>query len=357
MEIPRSYSLHRALAVVASAIIILAALKAAAPILAPVAVAALLVMAMAPLVGWMRARGLRPGLATLAAAFVTLALLVGVIAVLYLSLLELRGALPRYVDHLHSLQAGIFDAITARGFAIPPELADGLVSMERALGIAAGTLRGAAGLVTTSFLVLLVAGFMAAEVPTMPRKLRAAIGRSDADLGDVIRVVHEVQRYLLIKTAVSLATGTLIGLWTLLLGLDFPLFWGTTAFLLNFIPNIGSVIAAIPAVLMALVDIGVGGALGVAGGYLAVNIALGNILEPTIAGRGLGLAPLAVILALVFWGWMWGILGMFLAVPLTVAARIALEAHPATRWLAVLMGRAPPAAAPVPPRADPALPR
>lgn len=287
VESSRRASLQRTLAAVASAVIILAALKAAAPILAPVAMAAFLVMAMAPLVGWLRAHGLRPSLATLAGALVMLATLAGVVTVLYFSLSELRDALPGYLDRLHALQENAFITLAQRGIDLPPQLAEGLVSMEQGIAIAAGTLRGAAGLVTTSFVVLLVAGFMATEVPSMPRKIRAALGRTDADLGDVVLIVREIQRYLLIKTAVSLATGLLIGLWTSLLGLDFPLFWGTSAFLLNFIPNVGSVLAAIPAILIALVDIGLGGALGIAAGYLAVNMALGNILEPTIAGRGL----------------------------------------------------------------------
>jgi len=124
----------------------------------------------------------------------------------------------------------------------------------------------------------------------------------------------------------------------LFVGVDYPLLWGLLAFLLNFVPNIGSIIAAIPAVIQVLVQLGFSAALVVAGGYLVINILIGTFIEPRYMGRGLGLSTLVVFLSLVFWGWVLGPVGMLLSVPLTITAKIALESHDGTRWVAIMLG-------------------
>jgi predicted PurR-regulated permease PerM len=128
----------------------------------------------------------------------------------------------------------------------------------------------------------------------------------------------------------------------LVLGVDFALLWGVAAFLLNYIPNIGSLIAAIPPILLALVQFGVGKTLIVAAGYLVVNIVVGSIIEPRVMGRGLGLSTLIVFISLVFWGWVFGPVGMFLSVPLTMVVKIALDSQEETRWIAVMLSNAAP---------------
>ena len=136
----------------------------------------------------------------------------------------------------------------------------------------------------------------------------------------------------------SLITGTLVALWVTLLGIDFPLLWGLLAFLLNYIPNIGSILAAVPVMLLALVQFGVGSALLVAVGFLAINMVMGNLIEPRVLGHGVGLSPLVVFLSLVVWGWVLGPVGLLLSVPLTMTLKIALESSDETRWLAILLG-------------------
>jgi predicted PurR-regulated permease PerM len=123
-----------------------------------------------------------------------------------------------------------------------------------------------------------------------------------------------------------------------MLGVDYPVLWGVIAFMLNFVPNIGSVIAAIPAVLMALIQFGYVSAGWVALVYVVVNGVYGNLVEPKLMGRSLGLSTLVVFLSLVFWGWLLGPVGMFLSVPLTMTMKIAFEASDESRWLAVLLG-------------------
>ena len=160
---------------------------------------------------------------------------------------------------------------------------------------------------------------------------------SDKTLGDLAAFMASVNHYLVIKAVMSLITGLAIALYLVILGIDFAVIWGSLAFFMNFIPYIGSIIAAIPAVTLALLDAGPVIALSVAAGFVAVNIVVGNVLEPRYLGKGLGLSTLVVFLSLLFWGWIFGPVGMFLSTPLTMIVKIALENDPRSRWISVLL--------------------
>ena len=190
----------------------------------------------------------------------------------------------------------------------------------------------------SSFLVIsLIVIFTLFEAASFGPKVRAAFGSAGAE-ARFARAMHEIQHYMGIKTVISLATGLLIGIWVGVMGVEFAVFWGLVAFVLNFIPNLGSIIAAVPTTLLAMVQIGVGRALLVALGYLVVNMVIGNFIEPPLLGRRLGLSTLVVVLSLVFWGWVWGPVGMLLSVPLTMVVKILLENTEEFRWVAVLLG-------------------
>jgi len=153
----------------------------------------------------------------------------------------------------------------------------------------------------------------------------------------VAEIVSNVNRYLTLKTLTSLSTGILVALWLWIIGVDYPVLWGLLAFLLNFIPNIGSLIAAIPAVLLAIIQLNAAGVIWTMVGYLIINLIIGSLVEPRIMGRGLGISTLVIFLSLIFWGWVLGPIGMFLSTPLTMAAKIAFETNEETRWFAVLL--------------------
>ena len=149
---------------------------------------------------------------------------------------------------------------------------------------------------------------------------------------------QHAKRYLVIKTLISAATGLVIWLWLLILGVDYPVLWGTLSFLLNYVPNIGAIIAALPVALLALVQLGVGSALLTVLGFAVVHIVVGNIIEPKLMGKGLSLSTLVVFLSMVFWGWVLGPIGMILSVPMTSLVKIALESYEGTRGLAIMLG-------------------
>jgi AI-2 transport protein TqsA len=198
-----------------------------------------------------------------------------------------------------------------------------------------------------TLLVLLTTIFVLFEALVLPDKIRDALGDPQADLSRGIAVVGRIKAYVVIKTFLSLATGAIIGGVLHLMGVDFALLWGLLAFLLNFIPNIGSIIAAVPAILLALVQIGPTGAVGTAVVFIVVNMVIGNLIEPKVLGQSMNLSPLVVFVSLVFWGWLWGGVGMLLSVPLTMAIRIMLEGNVNTRPFAVLMaGHVEPVASP-----------
>jgi predicted PurR-regulated permease PerM len=143
---------------------------------------------------------------------------------------------------------------------------------------------------------------------------------------------------MLIKSLTSLATAFCVWFWLYALGIDFVVLWAVLAFFLNFVPVVGNIVMMIPPVFLALIQIDPWTALLVAIGYLVINTVIGNVLEPRIMGKGLGVSTLAIFISLLFWGWLFGTVGMFLAVPLTAAVVIALDANLHTRPLAILLG-------------------
>ncbi|MFC1830105.1 AI-2E family transporter [Thermodesulfobacteriota bacterium] len=191
---------------------------------------------------------------------------------------------------------------------------------------------------TNGFLIIMTVIFMLLEASGMPAKLYAITGGSADSLANYHKFIDNVKQYMAIKTAVSLITGVLVTILLTIVGVDFPMLWGLLAFLLNYVPNIGSIIAAIPAVLLATIQLGLAKAGITAAVYLVINIVMGNIVEPRFMGRGLGLSTLIVFLSLLFWGWVLGPVGMLLSVLLTMTAKIALDSREETRWLSILLG-------------------
>jgi predicted PurR-regulated permease PerM len=195
---------------------------------------------------------------------------------------------------------------------------------------------------SNAFLIFIVLIFILAEATVFPAKFRAILGRERGHSSRLTKIVAEVQEYLGIKTFISLATGVILGAWCWVMDLDFPVLLGLVAFVLNYVPTIGSVIASAPALLLALILHGPAWALFVGLGYLVVNLGFGNLIEPNLLGRRLGLSTLVVILSLIFWGWVWGPIGALLAVPLTMVVKIMLENTSDLRWVAILLDKAPP---------------
>jgi len=329
----------RFLLVAASVVLVVAGLRQAAPIILPFAVAIFLAILTLPMTLWLRSRGVPSFFAivfAVAADLLVLAL-VGLIATQSVS--DFQTQLPIYVARFGALQAGWVEALEARGIPAGNWVTGNVLSPERAVDLVTSTVQRMLSLASNAILVLLITVFILAEATIIPGKFMAIAGRSTGDIGRMAKIVGEVQTYLGIKTLVSLATGVLIGVWAWIMGLDFPILLGMVGFMLNFIPTLGSILASIPAVLLAVIQFGPAHGAGVALGYLVINIVFGNLIEPTLMGRRLGLSTVVVILSLLFWGWVWGPIGMFLSVPLTMIVKIMLENTEDLRWIAILLDK------------------
>jgi predicted PurR-regulated permease PerM len=204
------------------------------------------------------------------------------------------------------------------------------------LGSTFGTL---ATVLTGLIMVLILMMFILMEAQGTTSRLHAIRLAGGPDFSGLLRSASDIQKYLGVKTLISALTGLLAGIWCYFLDLQYPLLWAILAFLFNYIPAVGSTAASIPAIVEALVQHGTGGAVGVAVGYMLVNFSLDNFVQPTLLGNRFGISALVVVLSVIFWGWLWGPLGMFLAVPLTMVFKVLLDNNEEFRWISIAMAQ------------------
>lgn len=322
----------------AACIVIIAGMKAATVILVPFLLSAFIAIISAAPMFWLQRKGIPTTLAMLMVVVTILGIVTLVGTLVGQSINDFSQDLPLYQAKIKSQTTALLAYLGKLGVD-PQSLAlTKVFDPGAAMKLAAVVLNGLGNVLTNGFLILMTVIFILLEAASFPVKLQAIKGAPDASLSRWEHFVAHVKQYMAIKTGVSLATGIIIAVWLAILGIDYPLLWGLLAFALNYVPNIGSIIAAVPALLLALVQVGVGKTLAAAGGYVAVNLIMGNVIEPRFMGRGLGLSTLVVFLSLLFWGWVLGPVGMLLSVPLTITAKIALDSRQETRWLAILLG-------------------
>lgn len=326
------------LTTLAALVIIIAGAKTASTLLVPFLLAIFIAIICAGPFHWLQQRKVPDSLALLVVIGTVMLAGLLVITLVGTSVNDFTRDLPSYQEKLRGQTLHLVSYLDKFGIKISKEIILEHFDPGAIMQSAASMLATAGGVLTNSFLILLTVIFILFEAAGMPAKLQAALPNADSSLESFEKFVNGVRQYLAIKTFVSLATGLTVALGLILLGLDYPLLWGLLAFLLNYVPNIGSIIAAVPAVLLAAVQLGPGSALIVAAIYLSVNLIMGNAVEPKLMGRKLDLSALVVFLSLVFWGWILGPVGMLLSVPLTMIVKIALEVNESTRWLAILLG-------------------
>lgn len=328
----------RFLVVAASAIVVVAGLREASEILLPFLSALFIAIVSLPFMAWLQ----RNRVPTWLAVMLTVAAAAGVVSVLGVVVGQAVGEFAQVVaDSQYNAR---FEELASRLRVWAQEsnlpFADrtplDFVNPEAVVNLLGNTLGALAGLLQDAFLVLLAVIFILVEAAGFRAKVRLAFGERGG-LERLGQMTLQVQKYLAVKTVVSLGTGFLAFLWVWTLGVDFPLMWGLVAFIFNYIPNIGSIVAAVGPSVLALVQVDLGRGLAVAAGYVVLNILFGNILEPTLLGRRLGMSVLVVFLSLVFWGWVWGPMGLLLAVPITMSLKIAFENTDDLRWIAVLL--------------------
>lgn len=335
----RSNNKSSAAVTAAAVVVVIYGMQMAKVLLVPLLIAAFLALITVRPMLWLQQKRVPGFLAALVIVSAIMLLMAVVGTILGSSIADFTAALPVYQARLDAIVAGAvqFVAENLKGDESMESLAD-MIDPGWAMGLVATILNSVKDVLTNTFLIIFTMIFMLLEVSSVGTKVEAAFGRSADSLERPRVFLQNLGRYLGIKTVVSIATGFCAGVLTWSLGLDFPLLWAMLAFLLNYVPTIGSIIAAVPAVLLALVQMGPGAAGATAIGFAAINVVFGNIIEPRLMGYGVGISPLIVFVGLVFWGWVFGPVGMLLSVPLTMVLKLVMESDENTRWIAILIG-------------------
>jgi len=329
---------YRFLFVVAAFVVVVAGMKAAVSILVPFLLSVFVAIICAPFLFWLRQKRI-PGLIAVGIVVIVVLGIGASIGVLVgTSVKNFSVALPEYQMRLQDELTQILSFLDRIGIEVSHQTVLEYFNPGAVMRFVGTSLTTISSGLTNAFFILLTVIFILLEVSSFPLKLRAILGDTHPSLANFDKVIGEVKRYLSLKTLTSLATGIAIATWLAALGVDYAVLWGLFAFLLNFVPNIGSIIAAIPAVLLALIQLGLGSAVLAGIAFLVVNVVIGFVIEPRLMGYRMGLSTLVVFLSLIFWGWVLGPIGMLLSVPLTMTVKIALQSNESTRWMAIVLG-------------------
>lgn len=322
----------------ASLVIILAGIHAAADIIVQLLLALFFAIVLNPLVTWFIRRGVKRPLAIGIVVFVMLCVLTVLFGVLAASSSEFVAQLPKYNKELTRKMLAVQDALPFLHMHMSPERMLQRMDSEKIMAFATALMAQLSGAMASIVLLVMTVVFMLFEVRHVPYKMRFALANPQIHIAGLHRALKGVSHYLALKTFVSLLTGIIVWVGLILLDVQFALMWGVLAFLLNYVPNIGSVISAIPPMLQALLFNGWYECLMVGALFLAVHMVLGNILEPRLMGKRLGMSTLVVFLSLLVWGWLLGPVGMLLSVPLTSVCKIWMETTTGGSKLAILLG-------------------
>ena len=363
----------------AALVVIVAGMRAARAILVPCLLAAFVAIVLTPVLIWLQQRRVSTGMALLLIMTAITSVVFSVMVLVGDSFTNFARRLPDYQSKLMDYSDRAGDWVRGYGIHVPefgwargePDLVDrdptsspsgsetanrletegdfldpaepdfatetpfdlkGIGTFVRQILTSLGSILG------NALVVLIAIVFMLLEAAHLPSKMQAGFGSAAASLQRLEEIIRNVRRYMAIKTATSLLTGLLVLLLLTFFRIDYATLWGLLAFLCNFVPNIGSILASIPAIVVALVQHGPSTSLGVMVGYMAINFLVSYGVEPRFMGVGLGLSTLVILLSLFFWGWVLGPVGMLLSAPLTMIVKIVSENFEETRPIAILLG-------------------
>ncbi|MGD7653967.1 MAG: AI-2E family transporter [Verrucomicrobiales bacterium] len=338
------------LLLLAAVVIGVAGLKAAQNVFLPVLLAFFVATVSYPITDWLMRRRVPSAAAVLLTVLVDFAFIAGVVVLGVVLMQDLQKKWnDKYAGQLYSQvrdgsgelasqleEWGVADAPEKIRIAVESNLASlQEIRFTSIWDFGTGVLGHLVGFAGAALIFLILTIFMLSEARMFGARLEAISEAHGPNIARVLNATRDIQRYLAIKTVISLATGILAGLLCWAAGLDFWVLWGIVAFALNYIPVIGSLVAGVPPTILALVVAGMPSAILVMGGYLLINNFLGSFVEPIMVGRRFGISTLVVVISVLFWGYVWGAFGMLLAVPLTMLIKVVLEGSEEFRWIGV----------------------
>jgi len=324
--------------IAAALVVIIAGINLAQSVVVLFLISFFLALLGTPPVLWLKEKRIPSGFAVLIvmAAMIIVLLLIG--AQIGTSVSSFSNELPLLQSRIREQVLEFSVLLTSKGIVGTEKFFLEYVNPEAIMGLTAGLLSGLSSALSDLVLILLTVTFILLEVSSFPVKLRAILGDPKQVFPRFTEFVVDMKRYMVIKTIINLVAGILIAVWMQILGVQFPVLWGFLAFLLHYIPNIGAVISAVPAALLAFVQFGMGSALLVIAGNVLIGFIIGNVIEPRLMGRKFGLSTLVVFVSLIFWGSLLGFIGAILSIPLTMTLKFAFESNESTQWIAVLLG-------------------
>ncbi len=290
-----------------------------------------------PMVLWLKAKRIPSPIAVLIVMVIIVIIILLIGAQIASSFNSFSEELPQLQSLIREQVIELVALLKSKGLLVKEKFFLEYINPEAILKLTAGLLSGLGSALSDLLLVLITVTFILLEISSFPVKIRKIIGDPEQVFPRFTAFIVDMKRYMFFKTIINLVAGILIGVWMYLLGVHFPVLWGFLAFLLHYIPNIGAVVSAVPAALLALVQIGPGTALLVIAGNIFVGFVIGNVIEPRLMGRKFGLSTLVVFLSLIFWGSLLGLIGAILSIPLTMSLKFIFETYDSTRWIAVLL--------------------
>ena len=324
--------------ILASFVIIVAGMKAAESIIVPFLLALFIAIIALPPLLWLQQKRVPIVLALTIVILIFLAFIFLIGFLIGTSITDFTANLPLYEQKLQNQTQALISWLVERKFIEPDFQISNAFKPAVILDIAGNVFNQLSNLLTNGFLILLTVIFMMLEASSLPKKINEMFINPAASLSRIKAVTQNINKYITLKTIMNLCNALLVTIFLFFMGVDYYLLWGLLAFLLNYIPTIGSFFALLPPALLALVQFGFVEAIVVVVGFVIINTLVGNIIEPRFMGKGLGLSTLVVFLSLIFWGWVLGPVGMLLSVPLTITIKIALDSSEETRWLSILLG-------------------
>ncbi len=327
----------RMLLITAAAVAILAGMRAAGPILGPIFVALVITIAWSPGADWLRRRGIHPTFAALAGIAIGVAVIGLLVALVWISLVQLQDRLPTYQPRIAALQAMVTEKMRILPMDTSRLLSGETFSPSSLVGYAVRIIRQATQTAGNLVVLVLLMAFMMLEAIDFPAKLRSAFAANAEAVESFKGFAESIKSYVLINAVFGLAAAAINTTLLLVLGVDFAFLWGVLSFLLSFVPNIGFIIALVPPMLLALIEFGFVRAGIVVVAYVLINFITDNVIKPKFVGESIGLSPLVVVLSLFFWAWLLGPLGALVAVPLSIGVKFLLESFEESKWIARLM--------------------
>jgi predicted PurR-regulated permease PerM len=333
-----SFSGNHPIVLFAAGFVVIAGLRYAAPIINPVLMAVFVSIIIYQPIDWMIKKKVNRSLSILIVMVSLGAIIFGFSVVINQSLKKFTFNLPVYKEKLSAVITQLIEWVNGFGMSLHPDDVLSKFGGGNVFGYATNFLASLGGVMGQIVLLILVVAFVIGESTSFPIKLAAILKKPDQSMTNLGLITKNVRNYLGMKTITGSVAGILVALLLIILDIPYAVIWGLLVFIFRFIPNIGSTISAIPIMLFVLIQDGISGVLYAGIGYGAINFIVGQIVEPKFLAKGMDLSTLVVFLSLVFWGWIFGDIGMLLSVPITMAIKISLGSRKSTQWIAILLG-------------------